>query len=304
MDVTAEPILGERARAAVAAVLQQFLAAGGIHTVRLAQDTAEPPRLAYLTHFPRLSIVLAGHHTMAVARAGLPAVIRAAPGSVLYVPPNCWNLPTWADPVRDLTFLFGKQHVGVSLVDHPGGGGDVAPRIIKTSVPRQPNGVLQHLIDALADAVPPGDAGEAEGCLVRAVATALLHAGLGLLTHPAARGTHKAHRLYESVRLYLQENAHRPISRDTVAADFGLTPNHISRLFRQEGEQGFNETLNQARVERAKFMLGQYGTPLKEVARHCGFSTTAYFCRTFKRVTAHTPTEYRSSRPLLPQTTV
>ena len=74
-----------------------------------------------------------------------------------------------------------------------------------------------------------------------------------------------------------------------------VTPNHVSRLFRQAGDAGFNETVNLARVERAKVMLGQYGTSLKEVARHCGFATTAYFCRTFKKVTQQTPTEYRLS---------
>jgi AraC-like DNA-binding protein len=265
--------------------------------VRVARDTAEPPLLAYLTHFPRMSVVLGGCHVMHVASGGQPAVIRPVAGSVVYVPANCWNLPDWSEPVRDLTFLFGTQHVGVSLIDHPGGGPDAAPQITKTSVPRQPGAALQHLLDALSAAVAAGggDEAEADGGLVRSITAAVLHAGLSLLTEPAARGTHKARRLYESIRLYVQENAHLPISRESVAADFGLTPNHISRLFRQEGELGFNETLNQARVERAKFMLGQYGTSLKQVARHCGFATTAYFCRTFKKVTARTPTEYRLS---------
>ena len=294
-----EPIVGERARLAVAAALGEFLAAGGVRGVSVSTDDAEPPMLAYLTHFPRLTVVLSGCHTMTVAGDGEPAVIRPRTGTVVYVPGNGWNLPDWSEPVRGLTFLFGRHHVGVSLVDHPGGGPDVAPRIVKTSVPRDGTGILQHLLDALAAVAALGGRADtaAEAGLLRSAATAVLHAGLRLLTAPSPGGTHRARRLCESMRLYIQENAHLPVTRESVAAHFGMTPNHVSRLFRQEGELGFNQMLNAARIDRAKFLLGEYGTPLKEVARHCGFATTAYFCRTFKSLTARTPTEYRLSVP-------
>ena len=285
----ADPITGEAAQAAVADAVQQLLGTG-VAAVTVARDTAGPPLMAYLTHFPRLSVVLAGAHTMTLARGGDVAAVGVPAGHAVYVPARCWNLPDWAEPVRDLTFLFGPRHVGVSLTDHPGGGPDVAPRTVKTSVPRRPRGVLHHLLDALA-------AAEADADVVRPIVTAVVHAAHGLLTEPAAREPARARRAYESIRLFVQQNAHLPITRRSVAADFGLSPNHVSRLFRRAGDDGFNRTLTLARVDRAKVLLGhygsQYGTPLKEVARHCGFATTAYFCRTFKRVTDRTPTEYR-----------
>jgi AraC-like DNA-binding protein len=302
MIQVAEPIVGERARLAVASALEAFLAGGGVGLVHVSRGSIEPPMLAYLTHFPRLTVVLSGTHTMSVAEGDRSTVIRPAVGGVVFVPENGWNLPDWSEPVRGLTFLFGKQHVGVSLVDHPGGGPEVAPQILKTSVPRDL--ILQHLLDglsAVAELAPAdddaGDDGPASGGLLRSVTSAVLHAGLRILTVPPSGTTHRARRLCEAMRLYIQENAHLPITRESVAAHFGMTPNHVSRLFRQEGELGFNQLLNAARIDRAKYLLGEYGTPLKEVARHCGFATTAYFCRTFKSLTARTPTEYRLAVP-------
>jgi AraC-like DNA-binding protein len=144
------------------------------------------------------------------------------------------------------------------------------------------------------DREPPADAG-----LIRSAATTTMHAAFCLLSAPPSGSIHRAQRMYDSMRLYIQENSHLPISRDSVAAYFGLTPNHVSRLFRENGGVGFNETLNLARIDRAKSMLGQYGTPLKEIAQHCGFASTAYFCRTFKRLTRRTPSDYRLKAPRL-----
>lgn len=302
MIQVAEPVVGEKARLAVSAALEAFLSGAGVTGVSVSRGVAEPPMLAYLTHFPRITVVLGGCHSMTVASGNDVETIQPAVGSVVFVPANGWNLPEWDEPVRGLTFLFGKQHVGVSLVDHPGGGPDAVPQIVKTSVPRDGNGILQHLLDGLAaianlDRPDDVEARANDAGLARAAATAVLHAGLRLLTLPPSGSTHRARRLCESMRLYIQENAHLPITRESVAAHFGMTPNHVSRLFRQEGDLGFNQMLNAARIDRAKFLLGEYGTPLKEVARHCGFATTAYFCRTFKTLTTRTPTEYRLAVP-------
>ena len=62
----------------------------------------------------------------------------------------------------------------------------------------------------------------------------------------------------------------------------------------------FNDYLNLVRVNRAKFILRNYGMSLKEVAASCGYSDAAYFCRVFKRISKMTPTEYRNQRTTPP----
>jgi AraC-like DNA-binding protein len=298
-----KPVIGARARLDIAAALQEFFKTSGVSSVEVAQDTADPPIMAYLTDFPRLTVVLQGKHKMLMARDGEVVSVHLVAGNALYIPANCWNLPDWSQPVSDLTLLIGRRQTGVSLVNHPFGEVNASPRILKASLHRDSMDLLRHLLRSFVagvslireseqDRQPPAAAG-----LVCSAATTILHAALCLLTAPASSPVHRAQRMYDSMRLYVQENSHLPISRDSVAAHFGLTPNHVSRLFRDNGDLGFNETLNLARVDRAKSMLGQYGTPLKEIAQHCGFASTAYFCRTFKRLSRRTPSEYRLKAP-------
>src|SRR5262249_23558346 len=121
----------------------------------------------------------------------------------------------------------------------------------------------------------------------------LLHPCLQLLISPAPPHPRKAAHTYEAVCLYVQENFQNQITRESVAKNFALTPNHISRLFRHEGCMGFSDYLTLVRIDRAKFMLKEYGSPLKEIAANCGYRDVAYFCRVFRRITKITPTEYR-----------
>ena len=132
-----------------------------------------------------------------------------------------------------------------------------------------------------------------KGPLPALLTDALLHSCLRLLKTPQKHRSRKATRTYESLCLYVQENFQRNITRESVARHFGLAPNHVSRLFREEGLMHFNDYLNLVRVNRAKFMLQNYGMTLKEIAANCGYSDAAYFCRVFKKIAKVTPTQYR-----------
>ena len=86
---------------------------------------------------------------------------------------------------------------------------------------------------------------------------------------------------------------HVTLIHQRVAEHFGLAPNHVSRLFRREGQIRFNDYLNSIRMNRAKFMLRNYSLTLKEIAANCGYNDIAYFCRMFKKMNNETPTQYR-----------
>jgi AraC-like DNA-binding protein len=129
--------------------------------------------------------------------------------------------------------------------------------------------------------------------LDRLLTESLLHACLQLLESPPAPHPRKAQRTYESICLYIQENFQNPLTRASIARTFGVAPNHVSRLFRREGSMRFSDYLTLVRIDRAKFMLKEYGSPLKEIAANCGYHDVAYFCRMFRRMTKITPTEYR-----------
>ena len=161
---------------------------------------------------------------------------------------------------------------------------------IKTHIHGAYDGITHSIIAALtafaADRTP--------GPLDRILVEALLHSCVRLFRTPALHRPRKAIRTYESICLYMQENFQTALTRESIAEHFGLAPNHISRLFRREGQLRFNDYLNSIRMNRAKFMLRNYSLTLKEVAANCGYNDIAYFCRMFKKMNNETPTQYRA----------
>lgn len=269
--------------------LEEYLRKTRVRHVHFGDGTTVPPPLAYVTNFPRLSLPLAGCHTMQVAQSGRTETIKPVRGHAVFVPDHAWNKPDWDVHVEALTFLFGVKQIGISLVRHKGGS-EVPPAAVKASVHGgydvPTHSVLAALMVLAAD--------HTKGPLERLLTESLLYACLRLLKTPQTQRPRKAIRTYESICLYVQENFHRPLSRESVAHHFALAPNHVSRLFRKEGFMRFNDYVNLVRVNRAKFMLQNYSMTLKEIADSCCYGDPAYFCRVFKKVCKVTPTEYRA----------
>jgi AraC-like DNA-binding protein len=269
--------------------LDGFLQENRIRHVHYSDGTTVPPPLAYVTNFPRLSVSLSGRHSMEISDGGTTRMIHPGRGHAVFVPDHAWNKPDWSERVDVLTFLFGAKQIGLSLVRHKGGN-QMPSAVLKTSVHGgydvPTHSILASLMALAAD--------RSDGALARLLTESLLHACLRLLKAPQKRRSRKGVRTYESICLYVQENFQNPITRESVAEHFGLAPNHVSRLFRKEGLMRFNDYLNLVRVNRAKFLLQNYGMTLKEIAASCCYTDPAYFCRVFKKICNVTPTEYRA----------
>lgn len=279
MPVAYDTILSELAR---------LLRARPVRKVFLAERGLTPPALAYVTNFPRLSVPLSGKHPMEITRGANIEMIRPGRGQAVYVGPNCWNRPNWSEPVKVLTFLFGERQIGISLVKHDGKT-ELPTNALKAHLHGSFGGIPQNLVGALTATVGRPD----NETLARSLAESLLHAcHVFLKTMPPMQ--RKANTTYAAVCLYVQENFQNHLTRESVADHFALTPNHVSRLFRQEGGGTFTEYLTRVRIERAKFMLREYSATLKGIAASCGFRDVHYFCRVFRKTMRITPTMYRS----------
>ncbi|HAU6655843.1 TPA: helix-turn-helix transcriptional regulator, partial [Salmonella enterica] len=99
--------------------------------------------------------------------------------------------------------------------------------------------------------------------------------------------------LFEAIREYIDERYAAPLTRESVAQAFYISPNYLSHLFQKTGAIGFNEYLNHTRLEHAKTLLKGYDLKVKEVAHRCGFVDSNYFCRLFRKNTERSPSEYR-----------
>lgn len=280
----------------ISAKLERFLRLRHLRRVYIAEASTAPSVLAYVTHFPRLYVSLSGTYAAEVAQNGSARVIRPGRNDAIFVPENAWDKPDWQRDVQVLTFLFGTKHIGISLVEHHGGP-SVPVKAIKTNI----HGAYDALTQSILHSLMVCAAEQPESPLSRLLTESLLHSCLSLLHAPTKVSSRKAVRTFGSICLYMQENFQTELTRESVARHFGLAPNHVSRLFRREGQTRFHDYLNSLRMTRAKFMLRNYNMTLKEVAAACGYSDIAYFCRVFKKSAKGTPTEYRISEKASPR---
>lgn len=261
-----------------------------VRNVYFGFDAAEPPLYCFQVQFPRIEIVLSGIYRNEVCNAaGAIFTVELKERDCLFVPANSWNRPIWDSDVVVLTLLFGKRQFGLSKCTW-----DTRKQtflnVVKDSRPLPAQSPLHAITRSLAEL--QNDDHTATLCSRLLLQSVIEYTLILMRAHVEAGVSHSKY-LFQNICIYIQENFHKQISRDSVASRFHISPNYLSKLFAAHGKLGFSEYLVHVRVERAKFMLKKYPFHVDEVATRCGFNETNYFCRVFKRHVGRTPTEYR-----------
>jgi AraC-like DNA-binding protein len=247
-----------------------------------------PPLFSHVVNFPRLEIPLQGQYCNQIESEGEIADVVLRPGMALFAAPNCWNLPEWQPGLELLSICFGRTQLGISLVSARSKN---YPQLAsqKYSLPRPISGPVPHLLIALAEVLAEDESSPALTDLVRALVCCVEN----LLRQPVTRPGSRAQTLLEEIRVFLQSHYQYEITRDSVADQFGITPNHLSRLFQTHGRMTFSNYLTRVRIDRAKHLLRHYNLKLDDIAAHCGYHDTPYFWHVFKKMTKTTPMAYR-----------
>ncbi|MBQ8093157.1 MAG: helix-turn-helix transcriptional regulator [Clostridia bacterium] len=73
-----------------------------------------------------------------------------------------------------------------------------------------------------------------------------------------------------------------------------MNPDYISYLFHKESGQALTTYISNARIDLAKKLLASSQITIQEISDQCGFSSTSYFHKQFKRVTGMTPQQYKA----------
>lgn len=102
----------------------------------------------------------------------------------------------------------------------------------------------------------------------------------------------------KSIRIkQLQECVENPYSYEcsleNAASRVGVTPQYLSRIFKDEFKTNFIDYVKDKRISYAKELLSNSEKSIQDIARLVGYDNSNYFCRIFKRTTGMTPKEYK-----------
>lgn len=97
----------------------------------------------------------------------------------------------------------------------------------------------------------------------------------------------------ELVRGLLERNLGKPLRLGQLAAQAGMSPEHLCREFKRHHGCGPLHYRLRLRVSSAERMLRYSDRPLKEIAADLGFPDVYYFSKAFKKFNGDPPATYR-----------
>ncbi len=101
-------------------------------------------------------------------------------------------------------------------------------------------------------------------------------------------------RTVEQVKLYIMQNLNwQQLGLPAIAAHFGFSEDYLSKLFKRETGENISSYITCLRLNHACRLLKNTQLTISEIALACGYSSSNYFCRSFKKQLDLTPNEYR-----------
>ncbi|MEF3304443.1 helix-turn-helix transcriptional regulator [Paenibacillus sp. GYB003] len=104
---------------------------------------------------------------------------------------------------------------------------------------------------------------------------------------------HPMHQKISEIAAYIHEHYPEPITLESVAKTFYISPSYLSRVFVKLTGFHFREYIQVVRVREAEKRLKQTKDKVQAIAEQVGFEHIAHFNRIFKKQTGLSPLRYR-----------
>lgn len=95
---------------------------------------------------------------------------------------------------------------------------------------------------------------------------------------------------------YIREHIGENVSVTEIASWVGLSPEHLTRLFRKSTGYSIKEYLIREKMEASKMFLSTTLLSVTEIAGHVGYDNYSNFIKIFKKYVGCSPAEYRKSQ--------
>ena len=93
---------------------------------------------------------------------------------------------------------------------------------------------------------------------------------------------------------YINDHFMEPVTTADVAAAVGLSPNYLTRKFRESAGIGIHDYLVHIRLDHAAYQLISTDDSISGIAVRCGFADANYFKDAFRKKYGVNPTTYRN----------
>ena len=92
---------------------------------------------------------------------------------------------------------------------------------------------------------------------------------------------------------YINENYNRIADIEQIADRFFISKYHLCRFFRKNLGIPLVSYVNTIKVRQACALMKQGESNMTQIAMQCGFNSSSYFCKVFRKETGISPSDYR-----------
>lgn len=93
---------------------------------------------------------------------------------------------------------------------------------------------------------------------------------------------------------YIHEHLHEPLSLDIVCDYININRCYFCDIFKKQVNCSFSQYVLNQRIKLAKKLLKNTDMSINLIVEKCGFNNLSYFCTCFKKVTGHSPCNFRN----------
>ncbi len=276
-------------------LLNYILEESGIHKIYISAKTPAQPGIISIAPDPRFDIPLSGKKHMQFASDGKLQDVYMEPGELHYSPPLTWKRPLWDTAHEMSSIVFYRDYIRITYINTTPNNTyyDSHGAIIyyHTSKPLGETGLAA--LKAFHLAIEHGHS----NCFIP-LAETILRLTLKNLKNDKPQDHGKATQTWLQICHYLEDNFFSPINRAHVASIFKLNPSYISRLFKQEGNEGFTHMLRRLRMGHAALLLKNTEMTIKEITDRCGYLSSTFFIAAFKKHYGIPPGKYRELKSI------
>ncbi len=109
----------------------------------------------------------------------------------------------------------------------------------------------------------------------------------------SARKKSNIGKIVEKTNVLISERFHQDLNLDDISKELHISPQYLSRLYKNETGENFIDRLTLVRIENAKKLMKENKYSIKEICYMSGYSDPNYFSKLFKKHVGISPTDYQ-----------